>query len=700
MTRINTSIKATTPAADAAGTVDQALLELRARLQDAFAQLSEVDDKYLIDEQIHEKRRLMAMLKAEEAAIDASGISGAGRAAANEEDWIPQELAAGWNGVPEDFQRTTGYADHEALASEDPDHYGEYAGTILIPGDGDAAHPHSIGYQMSGDETAAYLETRGRDLVLIVERAGDNRSYYVINDGTVRREPIIISARGLDHGVTIDASHAIRVNNGRDPVGFAKQKIYIAGSDHNDHLDGSQSRDRIAGGLGNDMIDGRAGNDVIWGDKHSKTFGASSIENGGADEIRGGEGKDIIDFGGGPDASYASDEGEQLISNDGDVLDDTLSTPPAADEVVPVADGWDVIEGEEEGTIILRNSTGTGAGNPARGGEIEVAMPKGYPMAFAEQTSDNALVITFVGEDEEGNPATFKVKIEDFFDTPIGGLGNPDGLIRLTIRGSKESDIIDCSRVRLQHQVVNIVDDNGSDSDILLSPRSALAEERLDLDRLLTSQNNSTGQLSTLADSTGVFQTTAEDPDGDGKKSTYAGYQARAENGQIVIEKDPAVTDDKRAKTLGLSVPKGYDHGYITADQRFYYVIMAKASPTGGEPQSIVFRIDRSLVGSENILVSEAWGGASADKGGKGAQQYSPPVILTPVSNTEEHPEDYLLSGGAGNDLIYAHEGYRTDDPGNEVVTLKSQREKKPIVKEKAEGEEEPKEKEKEKETK
>ena len=116
---------------------------------------------------------------------------------------------------------------------------------------------------------------------------------------------------------------------------------------------------------------------------------------------------------------------KKMVSNDGN------------DELRQKAKRWDVVKEQYR-----QNADGTRSS---------------HKMAFADTDPDgNALIITFVGEDEDGNPCTFKIKIEDFFDSSFGS--DPSkAVVTLNISGSEISDIIDFSKIYgLENQNINI----------------------------------------------------------------------------------------------------------------------------------------------------------------------------------------------------------------------------------------------------
>nr|HPQ81575.1 hypothetical protein [bacterium] len=401
------------------------------------------------------------------------------------------------------------------------------------------------------------------------------------------------------------------------------------------------------GNAGDDFIDGGAGDDTIFGDLGYDISGPNAYQPGsydssveGNDTIRGGAGQDGIYGGAGLDTTYASDNGEAIHETEGRPLKDQSNSSLEPDDVFDFTEmeGWEATV-EDDGTILLQNEGTTG-------GVIDMSMPDGYTMAFAEQEADGTLVITFVGTDEDGNPTTVKVRIEDFFNITAGG-GDPSSVVRLNFHGGEGDDIIDFSKVSVSNQVINITDEAGG-NDILLGARSALLSDGVDLDKLTTSQGNSANRLNRYVED-GIFSDYSESDD----MKTSNGYRAEVENGQIVIASDG---ETAQGETLGLSAPDGYDKGYITTDGNNLYVILVKQNP-GGKTETIVIKIDAALL---------------EENGGKLGWNdiFVGAIDLVPISNTEVNIDDYAVSAGDGDDLVFAQSGSRIDDDNDEVVEM------------------------------
>ena len=653
MTRItnDSGLKATTTTT-ATETADDpyaaAKAELKAKLEAAIEELEAVDDEYLSDEYYHEKERLVATLKAESALVDTMGMNGSSSADGTQ-GWDTQELAdAGWNYAT----MTESEADRMAIENNSNGDWGTYAGTVEIPNSGNPDLPNAVGFQMTDDMTAVYAESRGRDIVMTVEYKDGHRESYLIKEGSVRPEPIIISAKGLTDGVTIDCSKVFRVNanDGRYPASaYELQVMSIIGGDGDDKLLGSQSKDIIVGNAGDDTMDGGAGDDVIFGDlgynigtgDDAYIPGAYDASVEGNDTIRGGAGADRIYGGAGLDTTYASDKGEAVHETEGKPLKDANTSSLEPEDIFDMTemDGWEATV-DDDGTILLQNEGTTG------GGVIDMSMPDGYTMAFAEQDADGTLIITFVGTDEDGNPCTCKVKIEDFFNITAGG-ADPASVVRLNFHGGEGDDIIDFSKVSVTNQVINITDEAGG-SDIILGARSALLSDGVDLDKLTQSQGNSANRLNRYVED-GIFSDYSESDD----KHVSNGYRADVSDGQIVITSDG---ENAQADTLSLDAPDGYDKGYITTDGNSLYVVLVKQNASG-TAETIVIKIDASLLEQNGGKLN--WNDI-----------YVGAIDLVPISNTEINMDDYAVSAGEGEDLVFAQSGSRVDDDEDEVMEM------------------------------
>lgn len=661
MTSINTSYKANTidPVAQS-GSMDPYLAEIQSQIQEALSEIDQFkieNSEWLTEEQLVQMNRIETMLKAEYAAIQGGGIGGTGALGVDGEGNLlnrPEDLQPEWNGVPADcIDASDAYG--QDLVNDDPGKYGEFAGTVNIPNSGNPADPTKIAFQMTDDMDAIYGESRGRDMIITVvdytygqdgEIIDEVRRSWVIKEGTVRPEPIIVSALGLSHGVTMDFSRVIRVSTGEYPGYFQgnSQGLYIHGTEFNDDITGSQCKDSIIAYAGNDILDGQGGDDTIYADEYYQVAGQQSMEYGGDDKVKGGTGDDIIYGGGGLDTASKSDAGEAVAEVEGwenDVAD--ASTIPDIDDCV-LSPGDDWVVGEiEDGVVVVENVTGDA-------GEIFMDMPPGYNMALGEMDGDGNLKITFVGD-----AGTFTVMFEDFF----GKFGD-DEVVKLVFYGGSGNDIIDFSGVKVNEingQCISIVDEYNSD-DIILGAENALLKDGVDLEEILESQKNSDGELQGLVDE-GIFAT---DSDNYADSSTANGYTSHVEDGQIVIEDDGDSTTDPATK-LYLKAPEGYEHGYITSDTAGnIYVIMVKPTESG-KAETIVIKIDTGLCGpgdelSYSDIGIKHWDVDDDEESG------GSPLALIPISCDME---DYLIDAGAGNDMVFNQKGGYNENAEDEV---------------------------------
>lgn len=648
MSRIDTNFKAN--AAGTTGAGDAGLAQLMAEVQEALREIEEFkaqNAEWLSEEHLNELDRLEVTLKAESAAMGAYGTSGAagGSGAAGSESWLdaPDELQPEWNGIPDGFINSF---DEDAAGLSDPK-YGEYAGTIEIPNSGRVDSPTKIGFQMTDDMLGITAESKGRDIVITVrydydgDGVEDARKSWVIKEGTVRPEPIIISAYGVGHGVEIDCSRVIRINDG-SYEGFhagTKSGFYIHGSEYDDVIRGTQANDAIVGYAGDDLLEGQAGNDKLWGDEYYEVAGSFDPDYGGNDEINGGAGEDIGYGGGGIDTSHKADRGESITEDERSIDDVVTDAPPVSDWFQDIGGGDWEYEGMEDGVAVIRNTSG-------EAGELDIYMPPGYNMAYAERDADGSLIITFVGDE-----GTFKIKIEDFFTEFAGE--DPDARIpRLNFIGSDDADIIDFSRVTVSSQVININGEGGDD--IILGANSDLLKDGVDLDNMTSSQRNPA--LQNYIDDFFAYE--------DGGTG---GYAAEVDGDQIHIGKDDGVADADRAEVLNICAPEGYEKAYIAEDPATGDLILILVKPGQGDEKAktIVVRIDEDL-GLDYNQISIFFAGDIEGEGEARRQTYTDGPIPTPVSISAF---DYTLDGGSGADLLFNWSGGKTNrDSEDDVV--------------------------------
>ena len=646
MTKINTNYKASS-ASDVSSAED--LRDLYQRIDAALKEMEEfrlANSEYLTEAQLVDLDRMRVTLKAEAAAISGYGVNGGSGLAPYGTDvnyWeIPDELVPGWNGIPPECINE--FDSDESRIAEDPDKYGEYRGTVEMPNSGDPSDPTKIGFQMTDEMVGLYAESRGRDIIITIEYE-DRRESWVIREGTVRPEPIIISATGLSHGVTIDCSKVIRVSDGTY-AGYSygtRSGFYIHGTEYDDIIRGTQADDGIVGWGGADKISGEAGVDTIFGDEYYEYAGQFDPNYGGNDEIKGGAGKDIIYGGGGLDTIYKSDKGESVNEYERVKDDVDIDPPDPAGWFSSPQGDWEAEV--DEGMVTISNTS-----DPLNAGEINIDMPPGYNMAYADVDADGSLIITFVGDE-----GTFKVKIEDFFRN-----FGENGIATLNFTGSVGADIIDFSRVEVTSQVIKI---NGGDGeDIILGARNKMLSDGVDLNDMTHSQRNSDGRLEDYV-LEGIFAYKDEvkeeycnDEEGEAWYDG-AGFRAEVVDGQIVITSDNRDHPD----TLNLCAPDGYEQGYITTDGTHIYVILVQPSTEeDGKAKTVVFKIDASI-GYDNIQVMNKF------VSGDGEDVEWSHIDLIPVGLMG--PDDYLIDGGQGHDIIFTQKGGKVaSDSEDDVV--------------------------------
>lgn len=637
-------------------TEDTGSSEIQDRIEEANAELSRVleeYDEYLSDEQRAEIECLLATLRAESAAIDGAGYGVGYNPETGEIEAVNYasreglaEMGSGWNGgiistYPDDANR---------LDQED----GEYMGTIEIEASGDPMNPTAVMFSVDDAFEAEItgggridnvdVRSQGRDLVVTISgtdgSGNEITKSWVIREGTVRPEPMIFNFTQLGHEIHFDASRAYRISDGSYnryygvPSGF-----YIHGTAFNDTIYGSQGDDKIVAWEGDDTIDAMAGNDTVWGDEQYDV-GGSCGPDGGRDTIRGGAGNDTLYGGGNIDTRYASDSpsngnAEAVYEFDGGFIDDSNVTLPPSQEWIN-APGWEY-DVDSNGMATLRN-TGDASNN-----QLEITLPDGYTMAFGEIGPDgNSLVITFVGEDANGNPQTCQLTIEDFMRGMTGH--SPDDILHLTINGSDQSDIIDFSKIQnLESQVINI---NGhAGDDILLAPPSERMTEGLDREDLL----HSTGALTELDRGQLILD---ENEDG------YFDAEIDETNRRFTITlNDDNPIPDGVEPTLTLVAPEGYTNGYLSRDPDSGNLLYIMVNPDTKDTIVVEITDSTGLDFSEVVIVNkkiEDLDAAFDPDDGFDNDAIGGAWPLIPISLDVN---DYTIDGGAGADLIFAPRG-------------------------------------------
>lgn len=624
--------------------VDEALVEVQ--------QFKEENGEYLSEENLVELERIETMLKAESAAIDAWGIGGAEGGAGVEGEYamwdIPEGLDPGWNGIPDDFIWDD--ADDAARLADDPEWYGEYAGTIQIPNSGDPMNPTKFGFQMTDDMIGVFAESRGHDMIITVVYEDQTRESWIVEDGCIRTEPFLISAAGLSHGATIDCHRLFRQHD----------NIWIHGTEHDDDIRGSQSNDIIVAYAGNDIISAEAGDDMVWGDEGYDYAGMADQSYGGHDTLDGGAGNDQIYAGGGSDTVFSSDEGETVA--EWETKENNISAiPPSPDQWLDGYGSWEVSE-IEEGMVTVSNMATDGTA-----GQIDIHMEgmPGYNMAFGEMGTDGSLIVTFVGEE-----GTFKVKFEDFFDAFLPAGGDPrDAIATFNLIGTEGSEIFNFDKITINEtnsQVINLL--GGAGEDIVLGVHNDMIKNGVSTDpNEILESTESPSMLGSHVNS-GVFTSSDDLPYADADHKNWCGYKSEVNtDGQVYITADTAYDGD-RAEVLHLKVPEGYDTGYIAQDTEGNMYVIAVKATASGEADTMVFKIDKDLVadglGYNEILVQSS-GNTTVGAGDASSLASSNPIPLVAISLDEN---DYMTSGGDGDDLVFLEEGAKKSDSENEIV--------------------------------
>jgi len=638
MTTINTNFKAdiTDLTTD---TSSDASADIKVRLEDALRDLEQFRTEnaaFLSEESLIEMERLESTMKAEMAAIEAYGVGGAaGTAGTSVSSWDkPTDLEAGWN-VP-----TGGTIDIQTVASDAELCDGEYQGTVRFEGP-------QIAFSLQDDGIEKLdVKSAGKDLVFTVTYSDGTKKSWVLVDGSVRPELVEIDATLMNREVTIDASQAVRISDGKHgvPYGQPISGLQIWGSSYDDTIYGSQGYDGIVGLAGNDTIDGMAGNDKIFGDDFYNAPGgyAASVDGSapGNDDLRGGAGTDTIMGGAGIDISYTSDGLPEVVADMGEVVDDTTSAPDPDEYGWLALDGWSWEE-DDDGSILLSK-------NGTSGGSIDVDMDSldGYNMAFASKAEDGSMVITFVGHDEDGNPQSFNMKIEDFYaDTT--NMDPADAIVTLNVTGSEGDDIIDFSQIRdLTNQNVNIY--GGGGNDVILGVEAKMVKDGIDFENWDTS--TARGDATRAAGDMFAYD--------DVESDTWEGWKARFDEttGQIVIENDTEhpYAGSADTRTCTIVAPEGYDHGYVTKQGDITYVILVN-----DEGKTVVVQFNDPSLDINNINVWDRR--PESPSSDDDSHTAASPVQLIPVSFNDEM---YVIDGGEDADMIFGIKGsnFVTDD--------------------------------------
>lgn len=648
MSTINTNFKADATSYDGSQYADN-IAETMNRLEEAYRDIDQFiaeNSPYLTEEQLTNLERLKVTMKAEMAAIEAYGQGGYSEAGAASDysgtSWnLPTDLQAGWNILDNGTLRVTDESSDAALLS-DEDAYGTYMGTVNF-------ESGRIVFSVQDDNIEKVeVNSIGKDLALTVTYEDGSKETWVVKNGSVRPEDFAIDASRMNHGVTIDCSGALRISDGRHGAPYGNRYgFHIWGTNFDDHLIGSQGRDVIIGLADSDKIDGMAGNDILFGDEPYAMEGyastpATDIDGyaAGDDDIRGGEGADTIYGGAGIDTGYESDDTsatnpDKLNDMGGDMQNDIATPPDPSTGWLDPDSNWSYET--EDGTIVLSHVG-------SAGGEINISLPDGYNMAFADIDPDgSSLVITFVGYDTDGNPSTFKVKIEDFFNTSLG-VDPSSSVVTLNIEGSDLSDIIDFSKITdLENQNINIYGNGGND--IILGVDSALVRDGIDVDNWWVS-TASERDLNEYKDSD-IFAHDIEDGEG---------WTSEVRDGQIVVTSDGTEHDEDCVVRV-IAPDESYDHGYITVDGDGHTCVIL----VNDEGKTIVIKFEDENLDYNNIYILDRRPESDGDDSGTECRN----VRLIPIDFAVSD-NWYAIDGGDGSDVLFGIDGSNFNSEGED----------------------------------
>jgi hypothetical protein len=654
--------------------------QLNAKLEEALAELEQVQEyyhEYLDEATMIKLETYGAMMRAQCATIDAikAGVDGTYPAGTNpgeagydyESQAALENLGSGWS---ENAHITEKPEHASAMQPED----GEYMGTVIVNTvTGQTVNP--LGFSIDdnfeqelfpgGSIEQVILESRGKDIVFTVVGLDSNgqeqRFSWVFQNGSTNTTPIIINANYLSHGIDINAVAVLRMaepGHGSQP-GVARG-LYIWGTEHKDTIQGSQAGDKIAALGGNDTIYGWGGDDVIYGDFVEDPNNPSS---GGDDTIHGGVGVDMLyggDFAQNGDTCFESDV--TAGSNPGvahsfeNIANDVAATIPTPGTWVDT--DWDM--NIEDGMLVLTNQN-------TSGGYIDFNMEDipgdvEYTMCFAELDSNGTDgILNFVGRGPNGEPMTFKVKIEGLL-VPISG-DDPNKIIRVTLNGSNVENIIDVSGWKgLTSQVVNINGMGGDD--IIVNAENALLADGVSYDSLTSTTEAGATVNGYVTD--GIFY---DQDDPDGRVTEQGNFNATTNsNGEIVIGEinNPDPIDPNTDYSLRIVAPEGYEQGYIALDPHEPNpadadLLVVLYNPTTGK--TIIIRISDAIMDNyqmdfSDLMVSNIANSSHDSENQTWDNTFGTPWALTPISLNEA---DYVITGGAGNDIAYGLKGTNFD---------------------------------------
>lgn len=430
---------------------------LQTKLQASLQQIANTDEfaQYLSMEDQAKLAQEKAMLQADIDLLDTFIETG---------QWDPAQQSVDIQAIQDQLiTMEVGWNDMQGHLTPVEVSDGVFEVTLATSGVYDPLNPkasNALAFVVPEDAEKITGTTIGNDIQIVVEKSDGNQAIYLLKNMAVRPEAIYIYGAQKTSGLEVDFAQAIRVSNGQygQPFGETNGFILWGGSSH-DKLVGSGGADILVGSGGNDLIEGLLGSDQLYGDNFGVgAFGASD----GNDVLHGGAGQDVIRGGGGSKDVATKGIGDAVAEAE-NVTDEALSAPNGNWYGAP---NWKVETGKDGETVFTIQD------GQAEGGVIDLTLPDGYTMAAGTMDAGGqALLITMVGFDPNGDPQTARIRINDFFD--------PDLNVTLNVHGNGAQNILDFHEVELNGNVLNLYGAGGDD--VLLAAKSYLDTLGVDL---------------------------------------------------------------------------------------------------------------------------------------------------------------------------------------------------------------------------
>ncbi|MFH1653679.1 MAG: hypothetical protein ABIE74_06450 [Pseudomonadota bacterium] len=529
------------------------------RIEDVLDRLSKLKkDSNISEEDYQEIEKLECLLKAQDAALESFDAlhDKWGQAAADAAKDAEKKLTDDAATLTEGFTQ----APYEDKTGEDQKKVkdSKYMGTFVIPAGGE------LGFK-AGEESGVYKVTAkndGRDIILTVYKRDkdgkETKESYVIKDGAVRTADITLIVLSK---VEIDLTDAMRISNGTDSPAGTRGGFRVYTGKNDDIVRGSQ---------GNDIIVTNAGDDIVYGNAGDDFIGTGS----GDDKVWGGVGHDTINMGTmGTMGDEAHIDKDEQAFNAERIFYDTNApkTLPGKDKVFGKNEGWNVTENKDGSGYTVTKDPADKSNN------IEMNMPAGYKMAFAEYDADTrSLIVHLI--DKDGKEII--VKFEGYFK----GSMTPG---TFTFKGNQEDNIIDFSRViresDMSSPVFNIK--GGSGDDIIYAPPPPIDLSRSDLE----SSSAKESDINAVGIAEGKYP--LKDKDGN---ILDAPYETKVgSDGKVRVSKGKG--EDKN-KQLYIKVPEGFTGKvyYYTDPKTKELNIVFVCKDSKGEVSTIVVVVDNS----------------------------------------------------------------------------------------------------------